>query len=243
MIYFLKRFAITFLLFIFCSAFYAKPVQWISPETHLTLQSGVTFETDKSLNLDSVPVNFSAQFDMTQFSIFAGFQVQPSIFDFTTYLCYAPTFFNHLSAGFKSLYHFKRYSAEYFENDFLEAFYLKYRINKYVAFDSDFAFHIKVTNIYSIEESLPWIKNYSFAFNFETLFNPIENLTIKSGVSSYTLYRYNLFFAPNYWLSAEYKFANLVSIGSKALVEYVDMYTLSANRRLFDFDVYVKLEL
>lgn len=229
------------ILFAFCA--HSEAVKWISSDPVWSIQSGVTFETDKNLNLDSVPVNLMAGFSLSQFQVLTGIQAQTSIFDFSGSLIYAPTFFNQLSIGFKSLFHLKHYAAEYLEIDFMQGLYAMYRLNRRLAFDSDFSLHMKFSQIYSIEDSMPWVKSNSFSFRFETLFNPIADLTMSLGVASYTMFRYNLFFAPNYWLGAEYQFADMFSIGTKALVEYVDMYTLSANRRLFDFEVYVKLEL
>lgn len=234
---------VCFMFFALALSAHGEIVRWISPEPQWTFKTGVTFETDKNLHLDSVPVDFSAAFSLSQFQCSVGMQFQPSVFDFSTYFIYSPTFFNHLNVGVKSLFHTKHFTAEYLELDLLVGLYAMYRLNRYLAFDSDFMFHLKLSKIYSIEDSMPWIKNNSFAFRFEAFCNPVQRLTLGLGVSSYSMYRYNLFFSPDYWISAEYKFVDFVSVGTKALIEYIDMYTLSANRRLCDFTVYVKLEI
>lgn len=233
---------VIFLLIVAPSAF-ADVVNWITPKPAISIVSGATFEAGKDVSPRNVFVDLSSALAMKELNCFAGFQFQTSIFDFTSSVTYAPTFFNHFNFGPKMIFHSQHYDDIYLELDLLGGAYLKYTKSRKFAVALDFLYHFKCAKIFSIEDSVPWLVNTSIAFCTTFTVRPFSPLCVEFTISSYSDYRYMLFFAPDFRLSTEYDFSRAFSLGSEIEIQYIDMFTLSSNINVINARLYVKLRL
>ena len=172
----------------------------------------------------------------------AGIFVQPSQVDFSTEIIYWPTFFNCFNAGVGSIFHFVHCNDIFVEFDYLSGVYLSYHTPKKFDCMLNFLYHGKAARIFAIQDDVPWLKNSSIAFRTEFNFRPVSQLNLNLSVSSYSMYRYMLWFAPDFSFSADYKFFDMFAVGGQIEIQYIDMFTLSSNLNSIDLRIYGRLE-
>jgi len=222
---------------------YAQKVNWITPEPNFSLTCGATFEAGKDVSPRNLLTDFSAGLNMKELNCFAGFQVQTSVMDFTTSVSYSPTFFDRINMGPKLIFHVQHYDDVYCELDFLGGATLKYALGRKTSLGFDAFFHKKAARIFSITDSVDWLVNDSIAFSTYINFKPVSPLAVNFTVSSFSDYRYMLFLAPDFRLSAEYGLTNTFKLGAEAEIQYIDMFTLSSNLNVVDFRLFCNLRL
>ena len=234
-----------FALLIFFSSFFAfaEKVNFISSEKSLSLVSGFSFQSNSDFEYSSSASDLSLDLNMTELFASAGCKFQSNQTDFSTEIVYCPTFFDCFNAGAGHIFHVLHYNDLFNEYDFLTGLYLGYHSPKHFDCKLNLMWHAKAVEIFVIKDEVPWIKNSSFACKTEFNFRPVENLKLSLSLSSYSPYRYMLFFAPDLMFSCEYTFGQLISIGNQVEIQYIDMFTLSSNFNSIDYRLYARLAI
>lgn len=238
----MKRFGVAVLFLLFSSFLQAQTVNFFTPEMDWSITSGLGFENGSDFAPLTTSVDISAELNMKEFYANFGNKFQPSQIDLTAEAVYWPTFWDCFNAGAGSIFHIVHYSKLFVEADILTGIYLGYHTPKKLDCMLNFLYHRKIARIYEIQDDVPWICNNSIAFKTLVNYRPVENLTLNLTISSYSPYRYMLFLAPDFSLSAEYRFFELFSAGAQLELQYIDMFTLSSNLNSIDVRIFGKLE-
>lgn len=234
-------FGLIFFLF-FPSFAAAKIVNFFTPQLNWSVTNGLALENGADFAPMTTAVDISADLNMREIQANAGFLLQPSQVDFSTEVVYWPTFFNCFNAGVGTVFHFVSCHDIFTEVDFLSGVYLSYHTPKKFDCMLNFLYHGKSAHIFAIEDDVPELKNSSIAFKTEFNFRPIKPLNLCLSVSSYSMYRYMLWFAPDFSLSADYKFLDMFAVGGQIEIQYIDMFTLSSNLNSIGIRIYGRLE-
>lgn len=234
-------FGLIFFLF-FPSFAAAKIVNFFTPQLNWSVTNGLALENGADFAPMTTAVDISADLNMREIQANAGFLLQPSQVDFSTEVVYWPTFFNCFNAGVGTILHFVSCHDIFTEVDFLSGVYLSYHTPKKFDCMLNFLYHGKSARIFAIEDDVPELKNSSIALKTEFNFRPIKPLNLCLSVSSYSMYRYMLWFAPDFSLSADYKFLDMFAVGGQIEIQYIDMFTLSSNLNSIGIRIYGRLE-
>lgn len=234
-------FGLIFFLF-FPSFAAAKIVNFFTPQLNWSVTNGLALENGADFAPMTTAVDISADLNMREIQANAGFLLQPSQVDFSTEVVYWPTFFNCFNAGVGTILHFVSCHDIFTEVDFLSGVYLSYHTPKKFDCMLNFLYHGKSVRIFAIEDDVPELKNSSIALKTEFNFRPIKPLNLCLSVSSYSMYRYMLWFAPDFSLSADYKFLDMFAVGGQIEIQYIDMFTLSSNLNSIGIRIYGRLE-
>ena len=234
-------FGLIFFLF-FPSFAAAKIVNFFTPQLNWSVTNGLALENGADFAPMTTAVDISADLNMREIQANAGFFLQPSQVDFSTEVVYWPTFFNCFNAGVGTILHFVSCHDIFTEVDFLSGVYLSYHTPKKFDCMLNFLYHGKSARIFAIEDDVPELKNSSIALKTEFNFRPIKPLNLCLSVSSYSMYRYMLWFAPDFSLSADYKFLDMFAVGGQIEIQYIDMFTLSSNLNSIGIRIYGRLE-
>lgn len=222
---------------------YSEVVSFFTTEQEWSFVTGLSLENGKDFAQNTAAVDFSAFCDMKELQMNAGFKFQPSQLDFTTEAIYAPTFFDRVNFGMDMVIHTNYYHDVYVEVDYLVGPYAKYYTAKKFDCMLNFLYFSKNARIFAIEDKVPWLKNDTIAFKTEFNYRPVDWVNIFLAISSYSQYRYMLFFAPDFKLGAEFDILPVFSIGTQVEVQYIDMFTLSSNLNSVDLRIYSRITL
>ena len=238
-----RHFVLFSIIFLFFSVFsYAEIVNFFTPKMQWSVTNGLSFENGADFAPLTSAVDISVDLNMQEIRVNAGNLVQPSQVDFSTEFIYWPTFFNCFNAGVGTIFHFVHCNDIFSEFDYLSGAYLSFHTPKKFDCMANFLYHGKAARIFAIKDDVPWLKNNSIAFKTEFNFRPISQLNLNLSVSSYSMYRYMFWFAPDFSFSADYKFFDMFAVGGQIEIQYIDMFTLSSNLNSIDIRIYGRLE-
>lgn len=198
-----------------------------------SITAALSIEDGTDYNLDMVGFDLTTDVDMAQFDVSWGCKFFGQSADLTARLIYWPTFWGCFNAGVGTTFHSQFYTQEYCELDLLTGIYLKYDAHKIFSAQVDFSHHFKAARIYEIQDSLPWLKNDSIALHAGIAVNLKDRVHITFDFASYSYYRYFLFFAPDFKLGSSLKIDDHWFFGTEAELQYIDLFTLSANFNSF----------
>ena len=171
--------------------------------------------------------------DMKELQNTVGLRFDFKKFDVSYWGVYAPTLWNRFSPGITLINHLSFYYDEYLEFDFLVGPHIAYKPFKWFDFFFDFMYQFKSTTIYAIADKVPSVISNCPAFNLTFNFHIIPELSIDLTFSSYNFFKYYLFFSPNMTLGLKYSANEHYDARLFAEIQYVDMFTLSANLNRF----------
>lgn len=231
------------ILIFFSTTCFAEVVNFFTPQPQWSFITGLSLENGKDFAQNTAAVDFSAFCNMKELKMNGGLKFQPSQFDFTTEAIYAPTFFNCVNFGVNTLLHTNYYHDIYVEVDWLVGPYISYHTAKKFDCMLNFCYFSKNARIFAIEDKVPWLKNDTIAFKTEFNYRPADWVDVFLAVSSYTQYRYMLFFAPDFKVGAEFNILPVFAIGTQVEVQYIDMFTLSSNLNSIDLRIYSRISL
>lgn len=220
----------------------AEIVNFYSSQKNWSVINGVGIENGADFAPLTTMVDISANLDMNEIKAGVGVRGQAGQTDFSMGAIYAPTFFNCFNAGAQSIFHLVYCNDTFVELDFLSGIYLGYHTEKKFDCMLNFLYHGKNARIFAIQDDVPWIRNNSIAFKTEINFRPVQKLNINFAVSSYSDYRFMIWFAPDFSLAVDYNLFDIFSLGSEIEIQYIDMFTLSSNLNSIDLRLFVKLE-
>lgn len=204
---------------------------------------GLSIENGTDYSINQVGMDFMSNLDMKVFDFSIGCKVLNQVADLTVKTVYWPCFYNCFYAGVGNIVHSQFYSHEYLEIDLLSGLFLKYDAKKVFSAELDFCYHLKSACIYEIKNEIPWIKNHSIAFHAGVGVNVTKFFALTFDFSSYSEYRYFLFFAPDFKLGLKFHADNNWSAGLDVECQYIDLFTLSANFNSFTARAYICLSI
>ena len=232
----------TIALLFLAEAAFSQIVNFFTPEMHWTLKKGISLENGGDFEPATESVDLSASLDLTELYFSTGFKLMQESSDFTTESIFWPTFFSCLNMGIGTVFHINYMPDNFIETDFLFGFFAKYTPSKRFSVASNMMYMRKTSRIFITDSEFVKISNDNMALALHLLFLPTEKFNIAFDFSSYSYYRYMLFFAPDFRLELSYKLSRLFAIGSEVEVQYIDMFTLSANFNSANFRCFVKME-
>lgn len=232
------------ILFIFFSftAFSEGKVNFFTNEMAWSIENSLSFENGSDFDGLTAAVDLSAELNMKELVCNFGNKFQAGQVDVTTEAIYWPTLYNRFNVGAGNIFHFIHYGDTFVELDYLFGFYGAYHTEKKFDCMLNLLYHGKAARIFAIKDQVPWLTNNSFAFKTQFNFRPVDPLLLSLSISSYSQYRYMLFFAPDFCLGAEYKCLDMFAFGGQVEIQYIDMFTLSSNLNSIDIRIFAKLE-
>ena len=238
----LIKFFQTVLLFLSSFAFSEK-VNFFTKKPAYICTNGISFENGTDFAPLTQSVDFYGEMDFTELDLSLGAKFHPDSYDITTKAVYWPTLFNHFNAGIGSILHFTETYDIYSEIDFLSGLFFKYHTNKLFDISFNMLVFEKASHIYAIDDSIYWLTNNNMALGLETNFYISKIWRLYFDFSSYSYYRYMLFFAPDFKLGVIYNLSKNFALGTEFEAQYIDMFTLSANFNSATFRSYIQMEL
>lgn len=219
----------------------AKTVNFFTPQMQWTLSGGLNLKYAPDLAFDNAAADTSVALDMKEIAAAAGFRLQNGIFDFTAQAAYAPTIAEHFNVGIQSVFHVNAYSDIFTETDFLCGVYFRYDTLKRFSLSAHISYLYKEARIFAIADAVPRIYNHNLAHALELSFRPLSALTLSASLASHTCYRYPLYFSPTLKFGGEYRLFDWFALGGEWSVQYIDIFTLSANFNGFENRFFIKL--
>lgn len=171
----------------------------------------------------------SGMLDMTELKTKIGIYLENHKIHGTAQLSYGPTLFSRLNPGVLLQNHFCRDSSYYFDYDLLIGPFVEYKPNTFFKLNCTLMFQQKFSFIENLPSSQKLVYNCCPAFNLDFSFYPLDRIFIDLTFSSYTFYRYFLFFAPDTRLALDFSPDKNLTLEVAAEVQAVDFFTLSAN--------------
>lgn len=227
----------------FCSgALSAKGVKFFTPEMHWAVENGVALESKGKGAPVFARTDINFALDMKELYVSSGVQMRMNAYDITAEAVYWPSFFSWLNIGAGMIFHTQIDPECFVEYDFLYGLFAKVSPLDWLSFSVNMLRLRKTARIWTADSDSLRIKNGNLAFSVGAVIKPVERLAISLDFSSYSYYRVMLFLAPDFKLGVSYKTAPSVTVGSEVDVQYIDMFTLSANLNSVNFRAYVKME-
>jgi hypothetical protein len=192
------------------------------------------------------PVSLLYHFEIPQVSATAGFQYNDdnTDFDWDTYdivlngVYFLPFNWKHVRLGVGGVYHAGFLKQTSVQNDILLGAYAAFTFS-YFYVNLNAAFYENILTVYSLPKDDQTFTQNDFAVSIFFGAKLQDNLSAEIGVSSYEMYRYNLFLNPSFSFSLRYQFNRLffegkpvegrIFTGFSTLARYTDMFTLSGH--------------
>lgn len=237
-----KRIAIICILFQSFFIF-SKNVTFISKDYKLGFTGGIGIEGGSDFAPRAVGLDLSSVFDQKELIVKAGIQVFPETLDITHEINYCPTLFKYFNVGTGIILHYRNGFDSFSEIDFLTGLFFKYDSLKKIDASFSILYMRKSTAIKTNDGHLPWFGDNDMALKFGFGYRPIDRVSIEFTLSSYSFYRYMLFFAPDFEIKVSVRILPKLSAGAELGMQYVDMFTLSANMNSARFRTFLTMEI
>ncbi len=208
-------------------------VNWFTPKAEWSLLGQAIITNYHNFVQYTIGLDVVLKSDMKELQNTVGLRFDFKKFDVSYWGVYAPTLWNRFSPGITLINHLSFYYDEYLEFDFLVGPHIAYKPFKWFDFFFDFMYQFKSTTIYAIADKVPSVISNCPAFNLTFNFHIIPELSIDLTFSSYNFFKYYLFFSPNMTLGLKYSANEHYDARLFAEIQYVDMFTLSANLNRF----------
>ena len=237
-----KRIAIICILF---HAFFifAQNVTFISKDYTLGFTGGISIEGGSNFVPKAVGLDLSSVFDQKELVIKSGIQLFPETLDITHEVSYCPTLFKYFNLGPKIILHYRNAFDSSSEFDFLTGLFFKYDSLKKIDASVNILYMRKSSAIKTNDGYLPLFGDNDFAIKLGFGYRPIDRVSIDFSLSSYSFYRYMLFFAPDFEIKVSVRILPKLSAGAELGMQYGDMFTLSANLNSARFRTGLTMEI
>jgi hypothetical protein len=213
--------------FLFMSMVYAQPVLF-SPEYRVLLTNGFLIENGTGFEPYRTAGECICTVTMPELSYSAGMKFSSLSYDFTTDAVYWPLFLNRVNIGIGAKYHFLSYADSFCEHDIIAGGAFRYTDRRTFTMTADIDYFCKISQIYAIKKTIPYLVNNSIAVNTKWNWMIGNTFDFYFSLSSYSYFRYYLFWAPDFMTGCCYYFPNGIGTGAEIDIQYIDMLTLSA---------------
>jgi hypothetical protein len=210
------------------------------------LSASFGFAGGGSLTGGRVPFSLLYHFETPRVSATAGFQYNNdnTNFDWDTYdivlngVYVFPFNWKHVRLGVGGVYHAGFLKEISVQNDILLGAYSTFTFSHFYV-NINAAFYENILTVYSLPEDYQTFAQSDFAISIFFGAKLLDNLSAEIGISSYEMYRYNLFLNPSFSFSVRYQFNRLffkdkpvagrMFAGLSTLARYTDMFTMSGH--------------
>ena len=198
------------------------------PKQHIQIGYGRTLDRGIDRNKNYGEVQYS--FDWQPFAGFVGFQSDSQIFDLTVRTTYLPFAGGHQNGvwrfGLSTAYHFQRSKDSYGQHDILGEIEARWISSYGVTFIGRTGYSCRITTFDSIE-------NFNIANGDFVAYAEVDKIwkngfEIFTSIGTYNLYRYPLFFCPQWTFGAAWNFKETFRIGALLEVGMTDFYAAVA---------------
>lgn len=219
---------------LFANITFAEVVNFFTPDFSWKIENGISLQNGNDFSSNTIAMDFYNELNMNELILSSGIENSQEGFHFTTEAVYWPTIFRYFNVGVGSSFHVYVRDKEFVEIDLLSGIFIRYSNLDWFEFKGNCSFFEKLSKIYAIEDSVPWLENKNLALSMEFNFTPYDWLEAYLEIGSYEYYRYMLWFAPNVRIGFSIKVSPLIKIGSEIDFQYIDMFTLSSNCNSID---------
>ncbi|GHT84678.1 hypothetical protein FACS1894137_08020 [Spirochaetia bacterium] len=193
-----------------------------------------------------LPVSLLYHFEIPRVSATAGFQYNNdnTNFDWDTSdialngIYFLPFNWKHVRLGVGGVYHAGFLKETSVQNDILLGAYSTFTFS-YFYVNLNASWYENILTIYSLPKEYQTFAQSDLAVSIFIGAKLLDNFTAEIGVSSYEMYRYNLFLNPSFSVSLRYQFNRpffegkpmdgRIFAGLSTLARYSDMFTLSGH--------------
>ncbi len=218
-------------------------INFYSPDYKISFQNGLTLESGTDAMPQHLGPDFYTVWNQKEILVTTGMRFFQESFDFTQEAVYWPTLFNKHQLGPGSIFHFYMMFGIFKEIDFLPGLFYRYDNQKRFKFTGSVLYFRKDAFIDIGKESVLHIGNNNLGAKLAFEFTPVNKFKINVDFSSYSFYRYMLFFAPDLNLKFSLNLSKNFTTGLEFDVQYVDLFTLSANFNCISFRTFVNMEI
>lgn len=204
-------------------------VNFFSPEVHHTSTWSVRATNYNSFVTYTLGANWNMNADMKELKVKSGLDFSYHEFNLSFDAIYAPTLFENYNAGIRLINHYNWFFDEYYEFDFLGGFYFAYRPSSKWELTTSILFQEKIADIYSIYNDIGSLISTCPSLDFSVYWEPCDYMNLTFFLSSFSFYKYFLFYSPDARLTAEFKVNPVLYLSITGEVQFVDFLTLSAN--------------
>jgi hypothetical protein len=211
-----------------------------------SLSATLGFASPGSETGGRLPVSLLYHLEVPRVSATAGFQFNNDNTDFDwdtsdivlNGIYFLPFNWKHVRLGVGGVYHAGFLKDISVQNDILAGAYATFTFSHfYVNFNG--AFYENILTVYSLPENYRTFTQSDLAVSIYFGAKLLDNFSAEMGISSYEMYRYNLFLNPTFSFSLRYQFNRLffadkpvegrMFTGLSTLARYTDMFTLSGH--------------
>ncbi|MCR5045638.1 MAG: hypothetical protein K6A42_03575 [Treponema sp.] len=165
-------------------------------------------------------------FDWQPFGFFGGFQINSQLRDLTIRSDYLPFAGYHENGvwrfGPTTSYHMQRYSNSFREHDILQEIEARWISKRGLTFKGRTGFSLRITTFDAIKNfSISSLDFMAYAEVDKRWSNGLELFT---SLGSYSLYRYPLFFCPQWAFGAAYNIKDKIRLGALLELSMTDFF-------------------
>lgn len=233
------------LIFIFSLPFFssAEMINFFSDSYALTFQSGISLESGTDAMPQHLGPDLLTVYDQKELYISTGIRLFQESLDMTHEAIYWPTLFEKHNIGTGTIFHYYDYYNIFTELDILTGLYYKFDNQKRFTFTAAWLYFLKNSFIEIGTDKRLNIANNNMAAKLGFEFRPVNKFKVNFDFSSYSQYRYMLFFAPDFNLKFSFNLSENFTTGLEFDVQYVDLFTLSANFNCASIRTFVNMEI
>lgn len=173
--------------------------------------------------------NLGVSFDFNQLEVSTLILGEKNIYDTNTSIIYTPLSKDKFDVGLHTIFHTETELKTYLDLDFLLGGFFSIHGAEHFIFEFSSFYMLKTTQVFYIKENCPWFITNSMAASLNFIC-PINDLwTVGFEFSSYNKTKFNLFITPFFTLYGSYNISENLKLHCDFQVNYIDMFTLSAN--------------
>lgn len=204
-------------------------INFFSTEKRMFVENGISLENGGDFIPNTIGMDFLFCLNMKEFICMAGIENSQEGFNFATQLVYWPSYKNIFNLGVGSIFHVYNKRDEFNEINFLPGIFCKYKIGNNFFIMANFLYLLKSSYFYCLGLDSFNLINNNIAFSIKASYKIKNLMNVYTELSSYTLYRYMLYFAPLFKMGLNFTLIDNVNFGTEIEFQYIDMFTLSAN--------------
>ncbi len=212
-------------------------------ELSMKFQNGMNIETGTAEEPFSYASDFLFQIERKSFSASTGIKMSGEALHSTLTAEFLPEITQRLSFGPAMTVHYQNYYRYFSEFDFLAGMVFRHDTRHHFSTRLSVMYLRKGAKIKIDDGRLPWLYNNNMAMGFSVEVRPCSIITLNLDLASYSYYRYMLFLAPDISLKISLRATENFSVGIQSEIQYVDMFTLSANFNWIGLRTFVNVEL
>ncbi len=223
-----KTFALAFSISaIFISSAFAKiellptderPTQW--------LQFNLGRSAERGIERNKTWTGIEYNFDWQPFGGFIGFQTDTDNFDLTLKTDYLPFAFRSKRGvwrlGAATNWHMQRRPDSYFQHDILEEFEARWLSDKGFAFCARGGYSLRITTFDALQNFKVTQSDIVISMEVDKIWK--SGIELFASIGSYSLYRYPLFFCPQWTLGAAFNIKRQIRLAASLDLSMTDFY-------------------